>query len=86
MIAIAGEDYMGGMMVIGFSAEMLAQSFKVVPINDTKLECSETFNITIQSVTVCGVAIGSSNDIEMSIRDDDSKWRMNNNIFIIPDT
>ena len=60
-------------MVINVSALTLAQPFQITPINNEELECNKTFNITIQSVTGCGVAIGSNNNIEVLIKDDDSK-------------
>ena len=37
------------------------------------VECNETFNIAMISVTTCGVTIGSINSVEVMIRDNDGK-------------
>ena len=44
-------------------------------IDDNIVECNEIFNVTIVSVTTCGVTIGSNRISEVMIRDDDGKYR-----------
>ena len=39
------------------------------------VECNEMFNITMMSVTTCGVTIGSNRISEVMIRDDDGKYK-----------
>ena len=42
-------------------------------IDNNIVECNEMFNVTMVSVTTCGVTIGSNRISEVMIRDDDSK-------------
>ena len=51
------------------------QSLAVNIIDNDIVECNEIFNVTIVSVTTCGVTIGSNNISEVMIRDDDGKHR-----------
>ena len=44
-------------------------------IDNNIVECNEMFNITMMSVTTCGVAIGSNRISEVMIRDDDGKYK-----------
>ena len=41
--------------------------------NNDIVECNEMFNVTMMSVTTCGVTIGSNGISEVMIRDDDGK-------------
>ena len=43
-------------------------------IDNDIVECNETFNVTMVSVTTCGVTIGSNGISEVIIRDDDGKY------------
>ena len=49
------------------------QSFKIDTVMSMTVECIETFNITIMSVSTCGVAIGSDNTSTVMIKDNGSK-------------
>ena len=40
-------------------------------INNSIVECIETFNVMITSVTTCGVTIGTNNMSEVVITDND---------------
>ena len=60
-------------MTINISATMSAQLFKINISNSNIVECIETFNVTIISVTGCGVTIGSNNNSKVIIKDDLSK-------------
>ena len=55
------------------------QTFTINIIDNDIVECNETFNVTMMSVTTCGVTIGSNRISEVIIRDDDGKYR----IFIV---
>ena len=70
---IDGQDYTGGTRVVNVPTGVLVQSFTVAISDDGIVECDETFNVTIMSVTTCGVTIGSNNMSEVTITDDDSK-------------
>ena len=54
----------------------LMQTFLINIFDSNLLECNETFIITMVSVTTCGVTIGSNNNSEVMIRDDDGKHRL----------
>ena len=46
-------------------------------LNNSIVECNETFNVTMVSViTTCGVTIGSNRISEVMIRDDDGKYKL----------
>ena len=49
------------------------QPFTINIIDNRIIECNEIFNVTIVSVTTCGVTIGSNNISEVMITDDDGK-------------
>ena len=72
---IDGEDYSGNTVTIIVSAGVTMQSLAVNIIDNDIVECNEIFNVTIVSVTTCGVTIGSNNIGEVMIRDDDGKHR-----------
>ena len=44
-------------------------------IDNDIVECNEMFNITMVSMTTCGVTIGSNRISEVIIRDDDRKYK-----------
>lgn len=56
-------------MNITVSAGVTAQSFKINIVNSDLVECTETFNVRIKSVTSCGFAIGSINITKVMITD-----------------
>ena len=68
-----GEDYTGGMRVVNVPAGVMTQSVAVAIGDDDNVECSETFIVTLLSVTTTGVTIGNSNRSKVTITDDDSK-------------
>ena len=48
----------------------------IINIMDNNIvECNEMFNITMMSVTTCGVTIGSNRISEVMIRDNDRKYK-----------
>ena len=65
------DDYTGGSRVISVPAGVMTQSFTIDIADDNIVECIETFDVTISSVTTCGVTIGSVSDTEVRITDDD---------------
>ena len=75
MCAIAGEDYNGSPIIVNVPAGITMQSFTINIIDNDIVECNEMFNITMMSVTTCGVAIGSNRISEVMIRDDDGKYK-----------
>ena len=56
-------------------AGVLSQLHTIAVVNDNIVECDEIFNVTITSVTTCGVTIGVANNAEVMISDDDSKYK-----------
>ena len=48
--------------MISVPAEEMTQLFTVAIIDDSIVECDETFIITILSVTTCGVTISNRNN------------------------
>ena len=52
------------------------QTFSINIIDNDIVECNETFNVTMMSVTTCGVTIGSNRISEVMIRDDGGKYRV----------
>ena len=67
------EDYTGGSRMVAVPAGVMMQSFTIDIVNNSIVECDETFTVTISSVTTCGVTIGRDNSTEVIITDDDSK-------------
>ena len=61
------------MKMINILAEESTQSFEINTIMSKAVECIETFNISIISVTGCGVTIGSNNTSKVMIKDNGSK-------------
>lgn len=72
------DDYTGRLIVANVSTGVLSQSFRINIIDDNIVECSENFYVTITSVFSCGVTIGTSNNSEVTIIDNDSKYKCNN--------
>ena len=70
------EDYVGVIKTIVIPAGVVMQTFTINIINNNIVECNETFNVTMVSVTTCGVTIGSNSNSEVMIRDDDGKHRL----------
>ena len=52
---------------------MLALTIKI--LDNNIVECNEIFNVTMVSVTTCGVTIGSDRIGKVMIRDDDGKYK-----------
>ena len=77
-IVIGSMDYDELVRTITIPPEVESQSFTASIIDNNIVECNEKFNVTMTSVTTCGVTIGSNRISEVIIRDDDSK----NRIFI----
>ena len=75
IIIIDGEDYTRSMRVVNTPAGVMTQSFTVAIVDNDFVECDETFIVTILSVATCGVTIGNNNRSEVTIADDDSKWK-----------
>ena len=74
MCIIDGEDYSGNTMTVNVPARVTTPPPLTINIIDNNIaECHETFNVTIVSVTTCGVTIGSNNISEVMITDDDGK-------------
>ena len=67
------EDYDEGNRTIIILPGIEMQAFAINIIDNNIVECNEMFNVTITSVTTCGVTIGSDRVSEVMIRDDDSK-------------
>ena len=61
------------MRLVDVPAGVMTQSFTMNIVDNDIVECNETFNVTISSVTTCGVTIGDNNRSEVIITDDDSK-------------
>ena len=69
VLYIDGEDYTGNSMTVNTPAGVTTQPLTINIINNNIVECDETFNVTIVSVTTCGVTIGSNNISEVMITD-----------------
>ena len=75
------EDHIQQMIVVNVTAGVMTQSFTVPIVDNNIVECNETFIVTILSVTTCGVTIGNNYRSEMSIADDDGKWKFILSLF-----
>ena len=69
------EDYDGSNKVITIPPGVTRQPLTINIINNNIVECNEIFNVTMVSVTTCGVTIGSNRISEVMIRDDDGKYK-----------
>lgn len=72
-IYIAGKDFIGGTRNVSIPAGKSMVNFTVDTIISEMVECDETFNISIISVTTCGVTIGSNNNSKVIIKDNDGE-------------
>ena len=72
---VAGEDYNGSSIIVNVQAGVTMQPLTINIIDNNIVECNEMFNVTMVSVTTCGVTIGSNRISEVMIRDDDGKYR-----------
>ena len=79
----AEEDYNGSTITLNVPAGVIMESLAIYIIENNTVECNETFNVTIVSVTTCGVTIGSNNCSEVMIIDDDGKHRFIMIIFVM---
>ena len=74
MYFIDVEDYSGHARTITIPAGESSRSFSISVVNDNIVECTETFNISMQAISLQGVSIGSVNSIRASIIDNDSEY------------
>ena len=72
---IVGEDYNGSPITIVVPAGVTIQPLTINIIDNKIVDCDKTFNVTMVSVTTCGVTIGSNRISEVMIRDDDGKHK-----------
>ena len=75
MLLIAEEDYNRSPITVNVPAGVTMQPLTINLIDNSIVECNEIFNVTIVSVTTCGVTIGSNRSSEVMIRDDDGKYK-----------
>ena len=68
--AVAGS---GSPVTFNIPAGVTTQPFTITIIDNNIVECNEVFNVTMVSVTNCGITIGSNRNSEVIITDDDSK-------------
>ena len=73
---VAGEDYNGSSITVNVPAGVTMQPLTISIIDNNIVECNEMFNVTMVSVTTCGVTIGSNRISEVMIRDDDGKYKL----------
>ena len=73
-ILVGSMDYNELVKTITISPGVTSQSLLINIIDNNIVECNEKFNVTMMSVTTCGVAIGSNRVSEVMIRDDDGKY------------
>ena len=69
------EDYDRTIKTIVVPADVIMQTFTINIVNNKVMECNETFNVKLVSVTTCRVTIGSNNISGVMITDDDGKHR-----------
>ena len=73
---IAGEDYNGSPITVNIPAGVTMQPLTINIIDNNIVECNEIFNVTMVSVTTCGVTIASNRISKVMIRDDDGKYKL----------
>ena len=73
MCTIAGEDYNGSPVTVNVPAGVTMLPLAINIIDNNIVECNEMFNVTMVSVTTCGVTIGGNRISEVIIRDDGGK-------------
>ena len=64
-------DFNEGIISINVSARVMTQSFMIDVFDDNIVECTDSFNITIVSTSICTVAIGINNNSKIIITDND---------------
>ena len=72
---IAGEDYNGSPITVNVLTGVTMHPLSINIIDNNTVECNEMFNVTMVSVTTCGVTIRSNRISEVMIRDDDGKHK-----------
>ena len=72
---LAGEDHNRGCVTFNVPAGVTMQPLTINIMDNNVVECNEMFNVTMVSVTTCGVTIGSYRISELIIRDDDGKYK-----------
>ena len=68
------EDYNQTRITVDVPAGVLSQSFTIDVIDDDIVECDEMFNVMIEPVATCEVAIGNLATTEITIIDNDGKY------------
>ena len=77
LIVVGSIDYDEFVITITIPPGVISQSLTTNIIDNNIAECNEKFNITMMSVTTCGITIGSNRISEVIISDDDGKYRDN---------
>ena len=75
VLYVAVEDYNGSPITDNVPAGVTMQPLTINITDNNIVECNEMFNVTMVSVTTCGVTIESNRISEVMIRDDDGKYR-----------
>ena len=70
---IAVEDFIDGTRNVNIPAGKSMVNFTVNTTISEMVECDETFDISMISVSACGVAIGSINNSKVIIKDNAGK-------------
>ena len=76
LLYLVGDDYSGNHIMVNIPPGLIMQSFTISIIDNNIVECNEAFNVTVMSVTTCGVTIGNIMNSEVMIRDDDGKHEL----------
>ena len=66
-------DFNGNTKTATLSAGRNSRSLSIPINNDDMVECTESFNVQLLAASVCGITVGSAHDVQVMIRDDDSK-------------
>ena len=59
--------------MVTVSAGVMTEAFTLAIVDNNIVECDKIFNVTISSVTTCGVTIGNDSNTVVRITDNDSK-------------
>ena len=59
--------------MVTVSAGVMTEAFTLAIVDKNIVECDKIFNVTISSVTTCGVTIGNDSNTVVRITDNDSK-------------
>ena len=62
------------MSTIAIPVEVITESFIINITDNNIVECRESFNVAIVSVTGSGVTTGNIDNTEVIILDNDGKW------------